>query len=241
MEPLVEVADEYELERALRIGAQLIGVNARDLHTFVVSMDAACRVIQAGQQKLNEDKKKVPDSVIFVGLSGVKSLIDMNNYRRSGAHAALVGEHLMRVRSIPRAVATLLGKPMPPLVKICGVCSVEDALSAQDAGADIIGIIFAPSSKRLVTIEIAKQISLAIQTSKNTGQCPTSTSIIDLCDTRTLICGVFADQSIEDVSKIIASVPLHIVQFSGANDQIIQPVCTVKTVLWKEGRINRWD
>ena len=224
MEPLVEVSDEYELERALRVGAQLVGVNARDLHTFVVSMDAACRVIQAGQKMLNEDKKKVPDSVIFVGLSGVKSQIDMNNYRRSGAHAALVGEHLMRVRSIPRAVATLLGKPMPPLVKICGVCSVEDALSALDAGADIIGVIFAPSSKRLVTIEIAKQISLAIQTSRNTGQCPTtSSSILDMCDTRTLICGVFADQSIEDVSKIIAAVPLDIVQFSGANDQIIVP------------------
>lgn len=222
IEPLVEVADEYELDRALRVGAHLIGVNARDLHTFVVSTDAACRVIQAGRVLSNE--KKAP--IVFVGLSGVKSHVDMNNYRRSGAHAALVGEHLMRVRSVPRAIASLLGKPVPPLIKICGICSVEDALSAYEAGADIIGIIFAPSSKRLVTIEVAQQISKAIRSLTNDYKSSSSSSLdslVDACDSKTLICGVFADQSADDVAKVISSVSLDIVQFSGASDVVLIP------------------
>lgn len=225
MEPLVEVADEYELERALRVGAHLIGVNARDLHTFVVSTEAACRVIQAG--RAISDSKKSP--IVFVGLSGVKSHKDMNSYHRSGAHAALVGEHLMRVRSVPRAIANLLGKPATPLIKICGICSVEDALSALEAGADILGIIFAPSSKRLITIEVAQQIIQAIRAiqkecepSSSSSQAPLE-SIVDACDTKTLICGVFADQSTEDVAKIVSSVSLDIIQFSGASDTMYIP------------------
>lgn len=84
LDVLVEIHDETELERALIIGADLIGVNQRDLVTFAVDHERAVRM-----------GGLMPDSVIRVAESGVRGPDDARNLRIAGYHAVLVGESLV--------------------------------------------------------------------------------------------------------------------------------------------------
>lgn len=83
--PFVEVVDEREVELALAAGADLIGVNARDLDTLAMDARRAERVLAA-----------LPDSVTRVHLSGVGGEADVRKLLGSRADAALIGEVLMR-------------------------------------------------------------------------------------------------------------------------------------------------
>lgn len=84
MMPLVEVHNEAELERALKIEAKLIGINNRDLKTF--HTDLAVTETLA---------KLVPDGVTLVAESGMKSAQDVARMGQAGAHAVLIGEGLV--------------------------------------------------------------------------------------------------------------------------------------------------
>jgi indole-3-glycerol phosphate synthase len=85
IEPFVEVIDERELERALDAGAQVIGVNARDLDALEMDASRAARVLAS-----------IPAGRVAVHLSGLKSRADVAQVAASRADAALVGEALMR-------------------------------------------------------------------------------------------------------------------------------------------------
>ena len=85
MAALVEVHDEQELERALGSGAEIIGVNNRNLHTFEVTLETSLRL--AG---------KIPSGVLKVSESGVHSSEDVKTLQAAGFQAFLVGEHLMK-------------------------------------------------------------------------------------------------------------------------------------------------
>ena len=95
---LVEVHDESELDRALAIGAQLIGVNNRDLRTLSVSIDNSLRI--AGS---------LPDNVLRVSESGIETRQDIDRLRAAGFHAFLIGERLMREPDPGAALRGLLG------------------------------------------------------------------------------------------------------------------------------------
>lgn len=82
-------------------------------------------------------------------------------------------------------------------VKICGLTSVDDALGAVAAGADAIGLVFYPPSPRCVTVAQASTIARAV------GPFVT-------------VVGLFVDASAEDIEKVLAAVPLHVLQFHGA-------------------------
>ncbi|HUP84360.1 MAG TPA: indole-3-glycerol phosphate synthase TrpC [Acidimicrobiales bacterium] len=81
---LVEAHDEAEVERALVAGASIVGVNQRDLFTFEVDTDRAVRVASV-----------IPDDVIKVAESGIRSAGDAARLAAAGYHAVLVGEHLV--------------------------------------------------------------------------------------------------------------------------------------------------
>ncbi len=81
---LVEVHDEAEAERALSVGATLIGVNQRDLVTFEVDTDRAVRVASA-----------LPDGVLRVAESGIRHADDARRLADAGFHAVLVGESVV--------------------------------------------------------------------------------------------------------------------------------------------------
>lgn len=93
MSALVEVHDEKEVAIALEAGAQMVGVNHRDLRTFEVDLGLT--------EKL---RPGIPDAVLVVAESGIHSVDDARRMRDAGADAILVGEILMRA---PDAAARL--------------------------------------------------------------------------------------------------------------------------------------
>jgi indole-3-glycerol phosphate synthase len=100
---LVEVHDAAEMDRALSLGANLIGINNRNLDTFTV--DLALTAQLAAQLPSGERERRV-----LVAESGIHCRADVQLLRRAGAGAILVGESLMRNPSaIPSNIAALLG------------------------------------------------------------------------------------------------------------------------------------
>lgn len=84
MTALVEAHDEGEVDRALDAGARLVGVNARDLDTFEIDRDLFGRVAD-----------RIPDGVVKVAESAVRTADDVAAYRAAGADVVLVGEALV--------------------------------------------------------------------------------------------------------------------------------------------------
>ena len=97
LDVLVEVHNLPEMERALDLGADLIGVNNRNLKTFEVDLGTT--------EKLAEE---VPESVLLVSESGIKSPADAQRVLDAGASAILVGETLMRAHVPAEAIGEYL-------------------------------------------------------------------------------------------------------------------------------------
>jgi anthranilate synthase/indole-3-glycerol phosphate synthase/phosphoribosylanthranilate isomerase len=105
MEPLVEVNNAEELERALQVGAKVIGVNNRNLHDFNVDMGTTTRMADVIKEKYGENG----GDVILVALSGITGRSDVEKYASQGVGAILVGESLMRAKDKGLFVRELLG------------------------------------------------------------------------------------------------------------------------------------
>jgi indole-3-glycerol phosphate synthase len=99
MAALVEVHNEAELDAALESGAEIVGVNNRDLNTFEVTLDTSLRLV-----------RQIPDSVVRVSESGIHSRADIERLEGVGFHAFLVGEHLMKSSDPTAALRALRGK-----------------------------------------------------------------------------------------------------------------------------------
>lgn len=95
---LVEAHDENEVKTALNCGARIIGVNNRNLKDFSVDTDNSRRM-----------RELVPDNVVFVSESGVKTAEDIKKLREIGADAVLIGETLMRADDKKRKLSELKG------------------------------------------------------------------------------------------------------------------------------------
>ena len=98
MTPLVEFYEQQNLQRVIDIGAQLIGVNNRNLQTFETDLN---HVIQLRSQ--------IPQDRLLVGESGIHGHEDAQRLANAGIDAMLVGEHLMAAEDIGAAVKQLLG------------------------------------------------------------------------------------------------------------------------------------
>jgi indole-3-glycerol phosphate synthase len=97
MGALVEVHDRGELGRALAAGSRIVGVNNRDLRTLAVSLDTSLALAPA-----------IPDDVLAVAESGIRTGADVRRLREAGFDAFLVGEHLMAAPDPGEALFRLL-------------------------------------------------------------------------------------------------------------------------------------
>jgi indole-3-glycerol phosphate synthase len=97
MEPLVEVHTRVELDRAFGVDARIIGVNNRDLKTLAVRPETSFELIE-----------HIPDHCLAVAESGLRTHADLQELRRAGFDAFLIGEHLMLAPDPATALFQLL-------------------------------------------------------------------------------------------------------------------------------------
>jgi len=98
MAALIEVHNQRELKTALDAGAEIVGVNNRNLKTFEVTLDTSVRLAE-----------EIPDGVLKISESGIHSREDIQRLEQAGFHAFLVGEHLLKAASPGAALRALAG------------------------------------------------------------------------------------------------------------------------------------
>lgn len=100
MDALIEVHTREEMHRAVACGANLIGVNNRNLHTFEVSLDTSLALAQ-----------EAPSGAVLISESGLNNSTDLVRLRDAGYHGFLVGETLMRSENPGTALRDLMSQP----------------------------------------------------------------------------------------------------------------------------------
>jgi len=170
----------------------------------------------------------------------------VERYEKEGVGAILVGETLMRAgKNVDKCVQMLLGTEQPTsatsatstsntLVKICGTRTIEAAKAAVESGADLIGIILVPNTKRTVDFSTALSISHAVHSTYKPGvdpaslPYPTPSSSCGAHDwfthsnsflshpTRALLVGVFRDQPLPEILHLQRMLDLDIIQLHGS-------------------------
>jgi indole-3-glycerol phosphate synthase/phosphoribosylanthranilate isomerase len=143
MDLLVEAHDEVEVRRAVRLGAEIVGINNRDLETMATDLSTTERLSHL-----------VPADRLLVSESGMSSRADVE--RLSGhADAFLIGSALMRADDPTLAARALaFGR-----VKICGLTNVEDLAAAAASGASYAGLVMVPETPRAVGRSVAEAIA----------------------------------------------------------------------------------
>lgn len=97
---LVEAHDEHEVQVALDAGAQMVGVNNRNLKNFTVDPTNCLRLREA-----------VPRDKIFIAESGIKNHDDISKLQKAGVNGVLIGETLMRAHDKVKMISELKGEP----------------------------------------------------------------------------------------------------------------------------------
>lgn len=225
MEPLVEVNTAEEMKTAVKLGAQVIGVNNRNLTSFEVDLNTTNRLMDL-----------VPENVIVCALSGISGPEDVTPFLKGGVKAVLVGEALMRAPDTAKFVANLLDGPTAAesgrssiAVKICGTRTPEAAKVAIEAGADLIGIIRVPGRTRFVSDDVALEIAAVVKStpkpapmaSRQDSEAKAATEYFQfrantLCSpSRALLVGVFQNAPLVHIIDEFHRLGLDIVQLHG--------------------------
>ncbi len=208
MEPLVEIHEERELERALASEARLIGVNNRDLRSLAVHAERAAAL-----------RAQVPDDRVVVAESGAREPSALRAWRALGFDAALVGEALMRAGgdavSVRARTAAFVaaGAPPPagedpaaagraPWVKVCGITDARGLQAAVAAGADAVGLNLVAGTPRCLDEGEARVLAELARALRDD-------------DGRPEVVGVVGDLPPAEAAAVAARIGLDAIQWSG--------------------------
>ncbi len=209
IEAVVEVCADGELSIARESGAKIIQVNSRDLETLAVDRRTALHMARA--RRAGE---------IWIAASGIASAAHIVAAHEAGYDAVLIGTALMEDGRPGRALRLMLGGRQRPslCVKVCGMTSQEDVTAAADAGADMVGFIFAPESKRAVTADAVAKI-----------ETPATVKRV----------GVVTGNDTDEILRLVDTARLDMVQMHGGqSDECCAAVAkevSVARVLWIGG------
>lgn len=210
MTAVVEVHTKSEMDRAVSCGAQVVGVNNRDLRTFNVSVDTSLQLA-----------KVAPRDTLLISESGLTP-DTVRQLRDAGYRGFLVGEALMRAPDPAKALREFIEEPeghhsaRHVWVKICGITNIDDARAAISAGADMLGFNFYRPSPRFIDPQAAAEIIKSIRA--EAGGENRSASMI----------GVFVNESIENVARIADDAGLDGIQLHG--EEIVEYCRRLKNV-----------
>lgn len=160
MDALVEAHDSDEVFRAIAAGAEIIGVNNRDLRTFKVDMGNSIAL-----------RALAPADTVFVSESGIRTAGDIGRLRDNDVDAVLIGETLMRREDKKAALEELNGGPVNvpaesperTKIKICGLSRPEDIEYVNAAKPDYAGfVIDYPKSHRSITPDQLREFVKAL-------------------------------------------------------------------------------
>lgn len=199
LQVLVECHDERDVDLALGAGASLVGVNNRDLAALRTDLGRGERLLPL-----------LPPGIVRVAESGLYTPTDVERLQRAGADAFLIGHALLDSADPGDTVAVLAGRRPEgaPLVKICGLTNGADARAAAAAGADVLGLVFAPSPRR-VDLADAAAIRAAVPDAR--------------------LAGVFRDQELDFVRAAVAAADLDLVQLHGSEPPTFAAAVTSAT------------
>lgn len=195
MRCLVEVHSVEEAQRAVATGAQIIGVNSRDLVTFHMN-----------PYLMRELRYIIPEDRVIVAESGIHSAADARRLARYGVHAMLVGESLVKSHDIQGQMHSLLeGANQSVQVKICGLRTHLHMNAAIEAGADMLGLMFYEPSHRYIEPAQVKMLLENTRFSASPGDEQVAPDLV----------GVFVNKEADFINEVVEQVGLHFVQLHG--------------------------
>ncbi|OOF35877.1 bifunctional indole-3-glycerol-phosphate synthase TrpC/phosphoribosylanthranilate isomerase TrpF [Rodentibacter heidelbergensis] len=146
---LTETSNEEEFERALTLGAKIIGVNNRNLHDLSVDLN---RVVQLTEKYAD----RIPSEVRIISESGIYDHQQIRQLQKV-AKGFLIGSSLMGSADLNNAVrAVIFGEN-----KVCGLTRMQDVKTVYENGALYGGLIFAEKSKRCISLRQAQELVTA--------------------------------------------------------------------------------
>ncbi|OGJ50198.1 hypothetical protein A2335_02825 [Candidatus Peregrinibacteria bacterium RIFOXYB2_FULL_32_7] len=189
MDCVVEIHDEKDLQKVLEAKVEIIGINNRNLKTFKIDLNTT---INLSKKIRKIDKAKRITLITESGLCSKKDLQKLSLF----VDSALIGTVFMKAKNLERKLINLL-RPLP-LIKICGITNLDDALFCEKIGVDLIGFNFFHGSKRYIKPEKALEISKKLKIIKTVG--------------------IFVNEKIEKVNEIAKKLNLDFIQLHGEED-----------------------
>ena len=146
---LTETSNEEEFERALALGAKIIGVNNRNLHDLTVDLN---RVVELTEKYAD----RIPTDIRIISESGIYNHKQIRQLQKV-AHGFLIGSSLMGNQDLNNAVRSVIFGEN----KVCGLTRAQDVKIVYENGAVYGGLIFVEHSKRCVSLRQAQELVTA--------------------------------------------------------------------------------